>query len=225
MSPRGIVAGEVLGVQVRTNLAQLYTYLDRAARSQVPFATAVALTRLAQAGQVRVRQGLPHRFHLRSGWVARGIGIEAARKNDWPRSRATVGSRDDFMVLQETGGTKRPRKTRELALPGERVLGQLRSSTGRIPASRRPKRLKARKRYFLQKLVSGRSKGQFALLQRVSGERYPLRVVYIFRPDARVAPRLGFRTTVERRAQELYGPVFDRVLRQALATPKRPKLR
>lgn len=228
MSPRAIGPGQVFGVQVRTNIAELYRYLDKAARSQVPFATAVALTRMAQAGQARYRSELPKKFELRSTWTARGILIKPAKRSEWPRPFAIVGSRDDYMVLQEQGGTKRPKKGRELAIPGERFARKLRGGGGRIPRSRRPKQLIAKKKqYYLTQLQSGRSKGMPAILKRRKGKHDTTRdrVVYIFRRDGHIRPRADFRTTVTRRAQELYGPLFTRALNQALATPKRPRLR
>jgi hypothetical protein len=217
-----------VGVFVQTNLAELFSYLDKAARKQVPFATAVALTRLAQAGQTRYRSELPKKFELRSAWTQRGILIKPARRSDWPNVRSEVGSRDDYMAMQEEGGTKRPRKARNLSLPGKRFARKLRGASGRIPSSRRPKQLLAKKKtYYLTQLQSGKSKGMQAILKRRKGahDRTRDRVVYIYRPQGKIRPRADFRPIVTRRAQELYGPIFDRVLRQALATPKKPRLR
>lgn len=217
------MSAKVLDVQVRTNLPELYKYLDKAARTQVPFASAVSLTRLAQAGQARYRSELPKKFTLRSTWTARGILIKPARRADWPRQYSMVGSRDDYMAMQEEGGTKRPRKGPLLSFPGVRFARKLRGSTGRIPHSRRPKQLLAKpKKYYRTRLRSG---VEAILLRRGSrNDTTRDRVVYIFGRDATIRPRADFRPTVAKRAQELYGPIFDRALRQALATPKRPKL-
>lgn len=216
------MSAKILDVQVRTNLPELYKYLDKAARSQVPFASAVALTRLAQAGQARYRSELPKKFTLRSTWTARGILVKPARRADWPRQHSIVGSRDDYMAAQEEGETKRPRKGPLLSFPGVRFARKLRGATGRIPRSRRPKQLLAKpKLYYRTKLKSGVE----AILKR-RGWRHDTtrdRVVYIYGREAKIVPRADFRPTVARRAQELYGPIFTRTLNQALATPKRAK--
>jgi hypothetical protein len=209
------MAGSSQVIQVRTNWVEVYKYLDRAARKQVPFAAALALTRVAQLGQLRVRSRLPSKFHLRSGWVAGGIRVVPARKSDWPHQYSAVGSRDDFMLMQETGGTKRPRSAPALAIPGVR---QPRGAGGRMPKGQRPAALLKRRGYFTQRLTSGRNKGQMALLQRTSGERYPLRVVYLFEPKAQIRPAFRFREDVEDSASRQYAAVFGRVLNQALAT-------
>jgi hypothetical protein len=208
-------------VRVTTNWREVYRYLDRAARRQVPFASALALTRLAQLGQLRVRANLPSRFHLRSGWVSGGIRVIPARKGDWPRQFSAVGSRDDFMALQETGGTKRPRKAASLAIPG---LSTARGAGGRISRGQRPRALLRKRRYFTQRLGAGMHAGQIALLHRLTSERYPLRVVFLFTPEGQIRPTLRMHEDVESRARSQYAVVFKRALTQALASglPRRP---
>lgn len=208
-------------VFVRSNWLEVYKYLDRAARKQVPFAAALALTRLAQVGQARTRSTLSSKFKLRSGWVSGGIRVVPAKKSDWPHPFSAVGSRDQFMVLQETGGTKRPYRAPRVAIPG---INQPRGPGGRTPRGQRPRALLRKKRYFMQRLVSGAHAGQLALLHRVTGERYPVHVVYLFEPKVEIKARFHFRETIEQSASRQYAAIFDRVLRQALAQqlPKRP---
>lgn len=93
--------------------------LDRAlrqSRKQAVFAAAVALTRTAQEAQGEVVASLPERFTIRTGWVARGIRIQPARRD---RLEAVVYSRDEFMARQETGGTKEGRNGKSVAKPVE----------------------------------------------------------------------------------------------------------
>ncbi|MBF0171465.1 MAG: hypothetical protein HQK87_10345, partial [Nitrospinae bacterium] len=68
---------------------------------QLRFAAAQALTRTAQDAQEEVKRQLPERFTIRTGWLARGIRIRPASRNNL---KASVLVKDAFMALQETGG-------------------------------------------------------------------------------------------------------------------------
>jgi hypothetical protein len=74
-----------------------------AMQRQIPYAAAISLTRTAQELQDEIRKGMPSAFTLRRQWVVQGIRIKSARKDFL---QAEVYSRDPFMTLQETGGTK-----------------------------------------------------------------------------------------------------------------------
>ena len=101
------------------------------AGKQLPFAEALTLTRLAKDVQKRmVDRELPSRFHLRNAWTQKGIRIIAAKKNN---PVAIVYSRDSYMALQESGGTK-ARSGKRMSIPfgpgsrranaGERLRGK-----------------------------------------------------------------------------------------------------
>ena len=81
---------------------------NEAMRDQLPFATAVALTRTAAQAKDEVIKELPRHFIIRNQFTKRGIMSERAEKRDWPHSKATVGSISKYMVVQESGGSKSP---------------------------------------------------------------------------------------------------------------------
>jgi hypothetical protein len=64
-----------------TNASKVAADLDATARRQIPYATAVALTRVSQDAKAELRSGLRHYFTIRNGWVSRGIVNEPARKS------------------------------------------------------------------------------------------------------------------------------------------------
>lgn len=74
-----------------------------AQQKQVRYAAAVALTRTAQDLQREIQADMPGNFTIRRDWVIKGIRIKTARR-DFLQSE--VYSRDPFMAIQETGGTK-----------------------------------------------------------------------------------------------------------------------
>ena len=96
-------------IKVQADLRGFQKWAARAVGRQVPFATAKALTKTALEARDAVRAGLPARFEIRSTWTARGVTINPASKSDYPNAYAEVGTRHEWMVLQETGGAKAPK--------------------------------------------------------------------------------------------------------------------
>ena len=93
----------MLKLDVTADIAKATEHLSELAQQHVPNAAAKALTRTAFDARDAVRDSLPERFNQRRPWISRGIGVTPAK----PRTlMAEVWSRDRFMALQETGGTK-----------------------------------------------------------------------------------------------------------------------
>jgi len=135
-------------VTINTDAGDLVRTLERFRVNQYPFAAAVALTRTAQDAQAEVRAELPTRFTIRNRWVSQGIRIVPAKKNCL---EAEVGSRDDFMALQETVGIKRPRGE-PLAVPTEKVR---RTKRGLISKAQRPRQVLQKPKVFLVQSAGG----------------------------------------------------------------------
>ena len=201
-------------LDVRTNLDQYSRDLDDLARTQLPFAEARTLTLTARDARDDVRKGLGNKFVLRSKWVERGIQSVSATKQ---LPVAMVGSRDWFMADQEEGGRRRPLTGMHRAAP----LGVRTSPRQRITKAKRPPRLLAKRRFFLQRLARGRHKGQFAVMRRVSRSRYPLQVLYLLERETKIRPKFRFRETVERTVDRRLSQNFGRSLARALATRRR----
>ncbi len=81
---------------------------SKAMREQVPYATAVALTRTAKQAAEAVQKELPRHFILRNQFTKNSIRTIRAEKRDWPESKAIVGSISPYLVIQEDGGSKTP---------------------------------------------------------------------------------------------------------------------
>lgn len=214
---------------------------------QARFAIALALTRVAQEAQARVVQDLPDHFTIRSPWV--GKGIRVARAN--PRTmEAVVFSKDDFMALQEEGGTKEPRSGRSVAVP----VGARRTKQTITRPGKWPKALLQKPGHFIAPLGTGglymgterirrdgsakvrRSRSTLSetmgLWQRVGAKvvmtkgryagqrRQPIKLMYALKGEVEVKPRFLFRETVEKVARDSFAMHFQEALREALATAK-----
>ena len=93
--------------------------------NQLPFASALALTRTAQDAQENDRSNvLPLKFTLRrASWAKQGVRITAATKTNL---QASVQDIHPYMALQETGGEKIAYKNM-LAIPLEGARPTLQS--------------------------------------------------------------------------------------------------
>lgn len=138
-------------VEVRNDVWKVRRALSRMVDKQAPFATAVALTRTAKDAQKTLRHDLARQFTIRDHWTEKGIRIRPARKADWPRQVAAVGSRDQYMARQASGGIKRGRGGRRVAVP----VRARKRPTSRTKPRQWPGRQLQRSRYFKLKLRAG----------------------------------------------------------------------
>lgn len=193
---------------------------------QIPFATALALTRTAQHAQAELKRGLEKDFTVRSKWVARGIRINPANKRGLA---AEVGSRDQFMARQVTGGVKRGEGGKAIAIPGD-----ARPSPKKVT---RPSRwpgalLKKSSKFFI-----GNPKGHpdlpVGVYRRLGGKgRYKsgkkkgqykgaIRLMWTIKESVTIAPRWRFQTTVDDAVKEIFQAELEKAMEKAISTAKR----
>jgi hypothetical protein len=201
------------------------TGLDRAlatvknAPRQIRFAAATAVNETALLLQKNtIGKVLPDAFTLRSRgapwWkpgTRFGFNIRFASRSQ-PEPFAVLGSRANWLYLQEEGGTKTA-GGRSLAIP---QMGTARPQAGAvIPSRSKPAKLLRRKRFFVAKVKRGR-----AIFSRVGKARYPLRFWYAFENEANIDPILHFGMIESLLARNLLPGEFRKALRKALATAK-----
>jgi hypothetical protein len=113
----------VIKFSVKHDLDKLTARIGRMGRDQIPFATAKALTRTAQAVQKAIPAALEKDLDRPTEFTKRGTFIVPARKNTLT---AMVGFKDrqaEYMRYQIEGGVRAPKK-KALRLPGEVVLNE-----------------------------------------------------------------------------------------------------
>lgn len=183
-------------------------------RSQLPFATAKALTQTAKDARDAVQRQLPQSFEVRNRGLKRAITFQGAKKRDDPQT-AYVGTRPwaDFLTLHAIGGVKRGQRGHRLAIPTRVVR---RTASGRVRKSQKPRVLRSR-RGFAQKEVEG-PRGQIAVRTKRNRGRA---IFFILRRRARIRKSWPFETQVQKSVRVFFPMRFRRALRDAVATAKR----
>ena len=178
---------------------------------QVRFAAAVALTRTVKDSQEEVRRQLPERFTIRTGWVAKGIRIKPARKNNL---EASVRVLDDFMALQETGGLRRSLSGEALAVP----VGARPTPRSVTRPSKFPGRLLQKPRHFIASLPD--EPQTHGVWRRGGRKGRKLKLMYVFADKVRLEPRFDFMETVKAVVEARFQENFDQALNEALASAR-----
>jgi len=199
-------------VEIRVDIRGLETttkYITGLAK-QIPFATALALTRTAKEIQREEVAHIRNEFTVRGSWLREGgrfgVGITPASKENLV---AIVESRAPWLEAHEEGTTRTPAGA-HFAIPQKDIR---RTKTQVIARSQRPKALK---RAF--KIETTR--GVPLLLQRIGrGKNSILRVMYQLTGRAKIAPRLRFvetgRAVVDKVWRRIFSEALDRAIRTA----------
>lgn len=176
---------------------------------QIPFATAVALTKTARDANLAVRPTLAKRFTLRRKGLEKGWRSTRANKKDWPRIEAGVGSKEGFWKLHEYGGTKKPENASKMVIP---TRATKRGKTGKITPANRPTALLQKGKAIVTPT---------AILKTKAKKRDPRRILFLRRKSVRVKKRLGARKTILVETRRVYPGHFERELAAAIQTARR----
>jgi hypothetical protein len=211
-------------VQLRIeNLKQVQEEMRAIASDQLPYATALALTKTAQAGQRNIRDTvLPSRFVLRrASWMKANIKIDPATK-----ANLVAAVRDTFgaMALQETGGAKIPYGS-AIAVP---LRGARPSPASLISPQNMPSAIMARGGFINGNIMydvtvkAGRRravKGAFGVSSSASWSRQII-PMYALVPRANVPARYGFEAAVEEIVRTTFGDNFREAFKRAVRTAR-----
>ncbi len=192
------------------NLAEYQRNVSDFVERQIPFATALALTRTAQDAQKALKEHLPHEFQIRSKWVQGGIRIRRANKRNL---EAQVGSRDKFMALQAEGGEKRGKGAKDVAVPmGARKKPHMKTTRAKWPG-----RLLQKNRHFIATMESGKA----GIFRRRTKKRFPIELMYSFERAVKVLPRYRQHIIVEAIVGKRWAPNAVAALERAVKTARR----
>lgn len=195
-------------ISVTSNIKEFKKDLLWHEKKAMPFVTALALTRTAQAVQKAIILRIPRIFKVTKKWWLKqqptGIKIKPARKGINPTSE--VYTKAHWGLRQEEGGIKTP-------YTGEHIL---------VPTKAVPKY--GRKAGGAAKIIAGKKaihhngspiirlkSGKKVIARRKTKKRSPIEIMYNVVPKAVIHARWGFKMTAK--AQALRH--FPRELRKA----------
>jgi hypothetical protein len=195
-------------IEVQDNLVDFERKLTRLEKKDLPFATAVALTRTVQDAQGSIIQAIPHIFKTtKKWWLPRqptGVKIKGANFRA-AKFTASVFTKAYFAALQEEGGIKTPHRGKLLAVPTQAVPKSRRKSGG------------ARKTMSLKSAVATR----WGVYLRKGGKKNPrLEKQFTWASSATVPARFGFKLMADKVARRRFRQHLDRELAKAVAKTK-----
>jgi hypothetical protein len=124
----------------------------------------------------------------------------------------------EYLVLQETGGTRTPERSKSGGTGGGRALimpkAVQRNAYGNIP-----RRGLAAVKKQPDVFVGRTAKGQGGIFRRLKGDKFQPVVLFIDR--AKYKPRFGFKQRVIKVASATMAPAFRQALAKAMATTRR----
>jgi hypothetical protein len=203
------VGGSVFDLAIDVPIDEMRRDLREFERRQLPYATALALTRTVQDAQNEIQQALPRRFIIRNDFLAKGIRIAAAKKT---KLEARVFTVDEILRRQIMGGSKGGRG-HAVALPRDVRTNK----RGIISRAKRPRALREKARHF----VAPTRDGERALFRRRTKKRYPLELLYRLQYGlVRITERLDFEDIATRIFKREFDDNFDESLRRALRTAR-----
>lgn len=206
-APGGMPMADAFDIELNTS--EVVFALNRLKSQQIPFAQSLALNWTLKDDRARVVKELPRKFKIRRPWVVRGVQVKTSSKRTlW----GSIGQRDSFMTLQETGGTKRPARV-SIALP----VGQLARLAQKqvLSKAKRPAGQLRKKGVYL-----GRTRKNVPAIIKRGTSRKRQEVLYIFKSSARIDRRFGFVLSVTKETRKVHAKNFGKALAKAIATAR-----
>lgn len=202
-------------VSIRSDIARFATTLTDFQRTQLPYATALALTATARTAQAALTRDLPSIFSTKgrpTPFTLRAIGIAPARKSNLRAAVFVKRQQAKYLGIEETGGAVAPRPGAPILTPVDATLNVY----GNLPRGTIKRLLRDPKRYFL-----GTVRGVYGLWERVAADgrgARGLRLVAAMRQRAHYRPRFGFRPRIAASVAANIVPQLSAAMAKAIAT-------
>lgn len=197
-------------LHIQSNIDEVERGASDFFRSQVPFVTSVALNRsVRDVRKVIVGPTWSKAFKVRnSAFPGVVFKMKFSNKRDLEAVLFDKLGRE-YLERHTTGGTKRSSSGGMLAIP----VNVPRSATGRIPKSKKPRSLTAKKSTFIRRGKGGKN----MIIERFKGQTY---VRYVLSPSANIKSTFRFYEDAERTFERVIAGHWDTAMRRALGTSK-----
>lgn len=194
-------------LKISANVAQIKRIMQREQKSQLPFATARALTWTGRDATTEVASRIEEVFDRPTRFTKSATASQPATRNKMFSRVLIKDAQAKYLGIQEDGGARTP-QGRAIVVPFGARLNQY----GNLPRGG-VRRLLARKDTF-----SGSIRGVGGIWQRQRGGGVKLLVAY--EQKVMYQPVFQFARTVERVAQQRFPENFERSFRQAMETAR-----
>lgn len=216
--------------QITIEVSKSNEFLRDFKENQIPFVTAVSLTRAAQISRDYIRAGLSKYFTIRSPRIKKGVRMAPAKKEDFfsGNIHSAVFDVDPFMALHVQGGTKTPARHKYLSIPTDDLLDKgARGPTGAIKKQFKPGAFieEIQKRKGKRRNIKGLAPQPFiiskgpqggVIAQRLGKGQYPLVFWYSWHKDAQIKKGWPFVETVQERVTIHFEKVFANEMKKAV---------
>lgn len=230
-------------MEIKTTLkdADKAAALLAAIRQQLPYATALALTRTAQHVKRSIEAGMPKAFDNPTRWTLNSLRLEPARKNKLQavvavKDKASRGNPALFWLSPEVHGGSRADKRAEFAL---KTAGLLPSGMQAVPGREAAlNRFGNMTKTAIAKAVKGAQESEAGQEQDGRAKYFVMRkqgkaigiaarfsksrmgVVMAFVSSGRYEKRLDFYGTGEKAVKAVYKAELNKAIQQAIETVK-----
>jgi len=199
-----------LEIDVRGDVKEVTRYLTRVQRKQVPFATALALTRTAQDAAKAETAQIPKKLDRPTPFTKKAIGFKAANKHTLISTVFVKDIQAAYLGLQITGGA-RTAKGKGTGVP---TRNKKLNKYGNIAGRR--KGLVKGKNQFIATI-----KGISGVWERTGGKKAgQLKLLVAFEKAVKYRKRFPFYKIAQGVVRAKFTRNFNAALRRALATAR-----
>ena len=191
----------MVAVSIKTDLRGLRKSLSSVEKKELPLITRNALLDTGFQTQKKLRASTygrafnPRQKSFKNVVTSLGTGSPARPQSGANLKSAVMRKKEiaifdrtskEYMQRHATGGTKRPIGGTNLVIPGKDTVEPKRTGRG-IPKRLRPSNLLSTNKAFKTKID-----GQEVIARRLGKKRYPIQIMHILEPTARIRKTFDF---------------------------------
>jgi hypothetical protein len=199
-------------ISVQSDTWKFRETLNDFQRTQLPFASVLAVNTTARLAQSALTRDLPSIFSVKRGitpFTRHAIGMTGARKSSPAASVFVKRKQAGYLGIEETGGEVDREPGHPILTPVDAKLNVY----GNIPKGVLARWRSDPRRYFI-----GEIRGVYGAWERIGGARRGLKLLVAFRERAAYRPRFGFQNRIAASVRASFLPALLAGMARAMAT-------